>query len=239
MDKLTQHYHESNRKLLVVVSHTSLYDTPIGMLTLKNLGIPVIIFADPFPWLSATIQKKIVNFLTPYTVYFAQESKNVEALSTFLNQTKEFCCIIDPARGNGQHFHSGYFYIAQKTQSRIIVGGWDYLKQKWYTSPQYWIADGRYVNFQKHEDAIKKEVNSIFPYNPPRQLGFNLSHYCNVETQNLPLQEPPTWIWGQVLMEFVFPKLFLLVGLLIVLKRFFFGDVKKKVNGVRSKSKIS
>jgi hypothetical protein len=125
----------SNMKGVLIYPHTSNWDFVITLIYL--LANPHIFERTYYlmkPQLfENTYVASILSYFHAIPSSKLEESGNgtVDRVSNFLNTKKDFLFLISPeGRREKSHWRSGYRRIAEKTGSKIIIGGLDYVKHR-------------------------------------------------------------------------------------------------------------
>jgi len=182
--RLYDHFESSNRKLVMVMSHTAHQDFFLGLLLFRAMRIPITMFTS-FKNPLLTMWSKYMGMVTRQ-----KNESNTEAILNHLRDKREFALLLSLGRTEpNPTMHSGYFYIAQALQVPIIVLGFDYFLQTGYVSQQRWLpmATISYTEFQKKEEVeILHEIQNIWPVKPTFQVGFDPITYHTQGIKHIP-----------------------------------------------------
>jgi len=184
---LNRHYLESEKKLIIIMSHTSYTDLLLGALLFTKTSLPVTALVgchDRFNFLWKRIGLLTVNR--------GDSGSSVTSIVSELKKRQKFALLMGLAKTepNPSRIRSGYFYIAKETGSRIIVVGFDYWKKTSYISELYWTIPENldYSTFQslaiRGEKSIVEELQKIYPHKPNYQIGFQESLYFEQQHQD-------------------------------------------------------
>jgi hypothetical protein len=181
LNRLNRHFQACNKRIILVMSHTSTEDFLYGLLLFKACStIPIKMFTsfkDP-------LLKKLSAQMGMLTL--KTNTSNTQAIIQHLQPLKEFALLISLAKtAANQKVHSGYFFIAQQLKVPIVVLGFDYFLKTGYVSSRKWVVSSTdtYENFQlKQEKEILFDIGNIWPLKPSFQVGFDPLKY---HTQNV------------------------------------------------------
>ena len=176
--RIWDHFDASNRRFMMVMSHTTTHDFLLGLLLFGATSIPVTMFTDFKTPLLSIVGKRIGM------IPRKEGCSNTDAIISHLKNKRQFGLLISLAKTElNQKVHSGYFYIAQALQLPIIVLGFDYFLKSGYVSVERWTTQPgeTYASFQRRvEPAILDEIGRICPLKPQFQVGFDMDVYRSI-----------------------------------------------------------
>jgi hypothetical protein len=172
---LNRHYEDSGHKLVLVMSHTCTHDFLLGLLVFGSGAIPITMFTHfKSPFLIGLAKK--FGMIT-----YQKGVSNTKRAIEVLKQKGRFALLIGLAKTRlNRRIHSGYFYIAQALQARIVVLGFDYYNHSGYVSESHWLPEPNqtYEEFaQIHQPGIVDEIQEIYPLYPELQVAFDPAKY--------------------------------------------------------------
>jgi hypothetical protein len=190
IERLGTHYVRSNKRLIMVISHTTTHDFLLGLLLFGQSSIPITMFT---------------HFKSPILTKFAKSIgmvthqdgvSSTDAILKHLANKQEFGLLIALGRTRpNERLHSGYFYLAQKLQAPIIVLGFDYFLKCGTVSANSWLpsVNETYAQFQvQREKQILNEIQGICPLKPNFQVGFDIAKYPHADLASSKITAPNT-----------------------------------------------
>ncbi len=188
LETLNDHFLNANKRIVMIISHTTTHDFLLGLLLFGQSSIPITMFTD----FKSPILKQFATRLGMLTR--EKNTSNTESIIKHLEQRTEFGLLI--ALGKTQRnekIHSGYFHIARALQAPIIVLGFDYFLKTGTVSNKSWLPfEGQtYEHFRAiSEKQILQEIQGICPFKPDFQTGFVASLYPHADLTDVTLTAP-------------------------------------------------
>jgi len=218
LETLNDHYIAANRRLVMVISHTTTHDFLLGLLLFGQSSIPITMFTN----FKSPILKQFAKQLGMLT--HQQGMSNTQSIIEHLQHKKQFGLLIALGRTRkNEALHSGYFYIAQKLQCPIIVLGFDYFLKCGIVSAKSWqpSLDEKYENFQNHQEKeMLQTIQSICPLKLDFQVGFSAAKYPYADLQNKEITAPSmVLLYAHLAKEqcMTNPKMLLWIVLIVVI----------------------